>query len=213
MSSLPSPHPATQPHGIPVGHRIVARTVELDVLDGPRSLLSLLPDAADPTEICSWVRRGEGLVGWGRALELTTHGPERFSRAQAWWRDLVDAAVVRDEVRLPGTGPVAFGSVSYAAASPAGAKLVVPEVVVGARDGRCWVTTIGTESELPAPVVPRQSAPREPEGVAFADGALSPARWAGAVAQAVERITAGDLDKVVLARDLRVSADAPIDPR
>ena len=213
MSSLPTPHPARQPHGIPVGHRIVARTVELEEVEGPRSLLALLPDAADPTQICSWVRRGEGLVGWGRALELTTEGPERFSRAQAWWRDVVDAAVVRDEVGLPGTGPVAFGSVSYAAASPAGAKLVVPEVVVGARDGRYWVTTIGTESELPAPVVPRQSAPREPEGVAFADGALSPARWAGAVARAVDRITAGDLDKVVLARDLRVSADAPIDPR
>ena len=182
-------------------------------MDEPGSLLSLLPDRVDPTQVCSWVRRGEGMVGWGRALELTAHGPDRFARAQRWWREVVDGAVVRDEVRLPGTGPVAFGSVSYAASSAAGARLVVPEVVVGARDGRYWVTTVGTESALPAPVLPRQSEPREPVGVAFADGALSPARWAGAVAQAVQRITDGDLDKVVLARDLRVSADAPIDPR
>lgn len=202
MSSQPRPesHPRT----------IVARTV---AVDRPGSLLSLLPDHVDPAQVCSWVRRGEGMVGWGRALELTAHGPDRFAGAQRWWRDVVDGAVVRDEVRLPGTGPVAFGSVSYAASSPAGARLVVPEVIIGARDGRFWVTTVGTEPALPAPVLPRQSEPREPAGVAFADGALSPARWAGAVAQAVERITAGDLDKVVLARDLRVSADAPIDPR
>jgi menaquinone-specific isochorismate synthase len=206
MTSLPTPQPASRPHGSPV----VARTV---ALHDPGLLLSLLPDRADPTELSSWVRRGEGLVGWGRALEFTAHGADRFERAETWWRDVVDGAVVRNEVSLPGTGPVAFGSISYAADSPSGATLVVPEVVVGARDGRWWVTTIGTGDELPTPVVPQQSQPREPEGVAFADGALAPAEWAGAVERAVDRITGGSLDKVVLARDLRVSAEAPIDPR
>ena len=206
MTSLPTPQHASRPHGSPV----VARTV---ALHDPGMLLSLLPDRVDPTELFSWVRRGEGLVGWGRALEFTAHGPDRFARAEAWWRNVVQGAVVRNEVSLPGTGPVAFGSISYAADSPSGATLVVPEVVVGARDGQWWVTTIGTGDELPTPVVPHQSQPREPEGVAFADGALAPAAWAGAVERAVERITGGTLDKVVLARDLRVSAEAPIDPR
>src|SRR5690606_5500339 len=82
-----------------------------------------------------------------------------------------------------------------------------------ARDGRWWVTTIGTGTDLPAAVVPRQSDPVEPVGVAYADGALSPAQWAGAVRDAVRRITAGKLDKVVLARDLRVEADEAIDAR
>jgi len=204
MTSLPSP--SGQPHGIP----LVARTV---AVADPGPLLALLPDLGDPRAVASWVRRGEGMVGWGRALEFTAHGPDRFALAQQWWREVVDGAVVRDEVRRPGTGPVAFGSMAYAAGSPAGATLVVPEVIVGSRDGRWWVTTIGTESELPTAVVPRQSQPREPRGVAFADGALPPAAWAGAVERAVERITAGELDKVVLARDLEVSADRPIDPR
>ena len=129
MTSLPTPQQASRPHGSPV----VARTV---ALHDPGTLLGLLPDRVDPTELFSWVRRGEGLVGWGRALEFTAHGPDRFERAEAWWRDVVDGAVVRNEVSLPGTGPVAFGSISYAADSPAGATLVVPEVVVGARDGQ-----------------------------------------------------------------------------
>ncbi|SDP71941.1 isochorismate synthase [Pedococcus dokdonensis] len=206
MTTLPTPQQAGRHPGSPV----VARTV---ALHDPGALLGLLPDRVDPAELFSWVRRGEGLVGWGRAVEFTAHGADRFERAEAWWRDVVDGAVVRNEVSLPGTGPVAFGSVSYAADSPAGATLVVPEVVVGARDGRWWVTTIGTGDELPTPVVPQQSSPREPVGVAFADGALAPAEWAGVVGRAVDRITGGSLDKVVLARDLRVSAESPIDAR
>jgi menaquinone-specific isochorismate synthase len=47
----------------------------------------------------------------------------------------------------------------------------------------------------------------------YADGALDPATWCAAVAGAVERIGAGELAKVVLARDLLVSADLPLDPR
>jgi menaquinone-specific isochorismate synthase len=179
----------------------------------PGPLLSLLPQATDPARLTSWVRRGEGLVGWGRALEVTAHGADRFSRLEQWWREVVASAVVRDEVGLPGTGPVAFGSVSYAAESACGATLVVPEVIVGARDGRWWVTTVGTRADLPATVLPRQSAPTPPDGVAFADGALSPADWEGSVSGAVDRITGGELDKVVLARDLRVTADREIDPR
>ena len=213
MTTSPDPGLAARPLGTP----LVARTVALDPpvsSDSPATLLSLLPALDDPRDVSSWVRRGEGIVGWGRALELTTTGPHRFAEAQEWWRRVVSTAVVRDEVGVPGTGPVAFGSVSYAAESPAGATLVVPEVVVGCRDGRWWLTTIGTDASVPAPAAPSpQAAPTEPEGVTFADGALSSAEWAGRVSQAVERITAGEIDKVVLARDLRVQADKAVDPR
>ena len=106
MSTVPARE--SQPLGTPV----VARTA---ALADPGPLLSLLPDSADPTGLSSWVHRGEGMVGWGRALEVTAHGPDPVRRAGAWWRDVVTSAVVRDEVRLPGTGPVAFGSISYAA--------------------------------------------------------------------------------------------------
>jgi menaquinone-specific isochorismate synthase len=127
---------------------------------------------------------------------------------------VVATAVVRDEVAVPGTGPVAFGSMAYAAESAAGATLVVPEVIVGCRDGRWWLTTIGTKASVPAPAVPTaQEPPAEPVGVTFADGALSSAEWAGRVSEAVERITSGQIDKVVLARDLRVEAEKPVDPR
>jgi menaquinone-specific isochorismate synthase len=208
VTSSPDPGPGPAPTGLPAP--VVARTV---AIDDPGPLLALVPDVA-ATDVLSWVRGGSGLVGWGRALSFEAQGEHRFEQAQRWWRDVVAHAVVRDDVDLPGTGPVAFGSISFSADSPSGAALVVPEVLVGRRGRTWWLTTIALGGQLPPPVVPApQDAPAAPTDVAFADGALSGADWSGAVAAAVARIAAGDLDKVVLARDLVVDAQAPIDPR
>lgn len=202
--------PATE---LPASAPLVARTVALD-RGATLRLLSVLPAAADPTSLHAWIRRDEGLVGWGRAVTFRAVGADRFACAQDWWRRLAAAAVVRDEVRLPGTGPVAFGSLAYAAGSPAGGALVVPEVVVGRRGDVSWVTTIKADATMPGTVLPRsQPEPELPREVRFADGSLSAAQWELAVAEAVRRITAGELDKVVLARDLEARAEAPIDVR
>jgi len=193
------------------GASLIARTI---AVDDPGPLLSLMPPTDSPQHASAWVRRGEGLVGWGRAFSFTAHGADRFAEAEAWWQDVAGRAVVRDDVRLPGTGPVAFGSFAFADSSPAGATLVIPEVVVGHRDGRWWVTTVGVGDHLPKPSRPScTESPAAPTEVAFSDGALSGAQWSGAVAEAVEQITEGRLDKVVLARDLEADAADPVDPR
>ncbi len=211
MTSLPAGRPA---HPAPAAP-LVARTVPLDP-SLASDLIAVLPPGP-ATAPCSWVRRGEGLVGWGRAASVLAHGPDRFAELEQWWRGLVGSAVVRDEVDLPGTGPVAFGSLAYAAGSAAGSTLVVPEVVVGRRGERAWLTTVSADAAVAAvpgtAEVRARAEPRRPVDVAFADGGLSPADWAAAVATAVARITAGDLDKVVLARDLGVSTREPIDVR
>jgi len=190
---------------------LVARTV---AIDDPGALLSLLPETRYTEQVASWVRHGEGLVGWGKALTFRTSGPGRFAEAESWWRSLIDHSVVRDDLHLPGTGPVAFGSFSFAADSPAGAMLVVPEVLVGRRGSQWWMTTIGVDSHLPGSRSPEvTSSPLPPLDVTFADGALSGAQWSTVVARAVERIGAGEMDKVVLARDLVVNTSSAIDPR
>jgi len=200
--------PATPPP--PAAGQLVARTV---AIEDPGALLALLPGLA-PRQLASWVRRGEGVIGWGRALTFDASGPDRFSGAQRWWREVVSRAVVRDDVRLPGTGPVCFGSIAFADDSPEGATLVVPEVVVGRRGSKYWLTTVTVGSTLPDLTPPGPTAaPAAPREVAFADGALSGAEWAAAVGAAVTRIAGGEMDKVVLARDLEVDAADPIDPR
>jgi menaquinone-specific isochorismate synthase len=191
---------------MPAAVPLVARTTEIS---DPGPLLSLLPEQAP----LAWVRYGEGIVGWGTAAEFTSTGPDRIAAADSWWANLTSAAIVRDEVGLPGCGPVAFGSFAFDA-DPGRSTLIVPEVVVGHRDGRWWVTTTSPDGALPPiPSLPRQRPPRSPGVVAFADGALSGADWELAVADAVDRISGSELEKVVLARDLVAEASRPIDPR
>ena len=50
-------------------------------------------------------------------------------------------AVVRDEVDEPGTGLVCFGTFAFAD-EPGDSVLTVPEVVVGRRGDRTWLTTV-----------------------------------------------------------------------
>jgi menaquinone-specific isochorismate synthase len=184
---------------------LVARTV---AVPDPGPLLALLPDH----DALAWVRRGDGLVGWGQAAVVRPRGAGRFAEANAWWKAHARAAVVRDEVRQPGTGLVAFGSFAFAD-EPGSSVLVVPEVLVGRRGDTTWVTTVGTGTIASAPDVVPQEDPEPPTGVTFADGALSGAEWQSVVAEAVRRIQAGELEKVVLARDLVATAAADIDVR
>ncbi|MFP5069411.1 isochorismate synthase MenF [Pseudonocardia nantongensis] len=176
-------------------------------------LLDVLPGGAGEL---SWVRGDEGLVGWGEVARFTGSGPERFAEADRWWRSVVDGldAGSHDEVRLPGTGAVAFASFTFDGGSP-GSVLVVPRVVVGRRGDRTWITeitpadsTADTGGTLP------DTAPVRPGGrLRYADGDVPAHRYRSTVAEAVRRLRAGELDKAVLAHDLLAHADAPLDPR
>jgi menaquinone-specific isochorismate synthase len=185
---------------------LVARTVALDLPAG--ELVDLLPAEAPVT----WLRRGEGLVGWGVAAMIRTAGPTRFSDAAKWWSEIIARTEVTDEVGEPGTGPVCFGSFAFAD-EPGDSVLVLPRVVVGRRGDRAWLTTIGDVTDPLADVAPPVAAPVVAPVVSFADGALNGEEWMSVVADAVSRIGAGDLEKVVLARDLVATADEPIDVR
>ncbi len=208
-SAAPEPAAADAAAPAPAGVPLVVRTVAVDDPHDLTDLIALLPRA----EPLAWVRRGEGIVGWGAALRIDTAGAGRFADAERAWREVVAHAMVRDEVGLPGTGPVAFGSFAFSPGSPAGGVLVVPRVVVGHRGERWWVTTLSWGAVLPPPRPGRSGPATSPGAVAFADGARSAPQWAAIVADAIDRIGAGDLDKVVLARDLEARTEHPVDPR
>jgi len=167
-------------------------------------LLDLLPDREGAL---AWVHGGEGLVGWGEVARLATAGPARFRDADRWWRSFADRLSVADEVGLPGTGPVAFTSFTFADDAP-GSVMIVPRVVVGRRDGVAWITEFSHADGVHA------VRPVRPTGaVRYADGQLSVAGYRAAVAEAVRRMRAGELDKVVLAHDLLAVAERPLDAR
>jgi menaquinone-specific isochorismate synthase len=187
---------------------LVVRTV---AVDDPGPLLALLPASAGHGGT-AWVRRGDGLVGWGEAAVLRTSGPGRFADARRWWEHHARSAVVRDEVAEPGTGLVCMGSFAFAD-EPGDSVLVVPEVVVGRRGDRTWVTTISAAGITTPPTLTPHEEADAPRDVTFADGAISGTAWESVVAEAVRRINAGDLEKVVLARDLVATAAEDVDVR
>ncbi len=247
MSATPMPAPAP-PAGDPAGivgpPPLVFRTTRLDALPGgPTALLDLLPD----TRPLAWVRRGDGIVGWGESLRIESGGTRRFADAESAWAATLARAVVHDDVRLPGTGPVAFGAFAFddgdgpdaghdaghdagpgdgrdgsdAADRPGrrAGTLVVPRVIVGRRGDVSWMTTVapaGAAGTAPAGGAPSDGA-REPVtspgAVTFTDGAVAARDWPALVAEAVGRIRAGELEKVVLARDVVATTERPVDPR
>lgn len=180
-------------------------------ISDPGDLLKRLP-SDEPT---AWIRHGDGLIGWGVAAALEVRGHERFSRAQRWWSTLVANASIDDRVAMAGTGPVAFAS--FAFDPDAGTSLVtVPAVIVGRRNGQSWMTTITHEGQQGPGVgqqVPPASVPDSPDSVTWANGSRAPEDWTGAVAEAVHRIRAGELDKVVLARDVIGTVEGTLDVR
>jgi len=170
----------------------------------PGPLVRRLP----PESGLAWVRHGDGLVGWGELTRAGFSGPDRFARAAEWWQEVCTRFVVEDAVGLAGSGPVAFGSFSFAAEGTG--SLVVPRYVLGRRDGRAWLTTFGADTAAAATAA--TPPPRPPGLVRWSDG-TPVAAWRAAVAEAVARIGRGELDKVVLARDLVAMLDEPLDPR
>lgn len=219
MSPLSSADVAPEPSS----PQLVVRTTLLGTVldDDPAALLALLPRTAP----LAWVRRGDGLVAWGEVARVETTGPTRFADAEAAWASLRSRAVVRDDVDLPGTGPVAFGSFAFDEGSDQRSVLVVPRVVVGRRGRTAWITTITTSQTsagsaptlAPVPTLAHVLEDVEPVtapgAVTYSQGAVADEAWTDAVEQAVQQIRDGRLDKVVMARDVQARTEQPIDPR
>lgn len=183
---------------------IGALHVETAPLDDAGRLLPLL-DARRPL---LWLRRGEGIAGIGEAVRLEFSGPTRITDAAAAWQQLVTAATVTDPLRIPGSGLVAFGTFSFSSSSGATSVLIVPEVIVGRREGHSWITRVRREQSDPGarPVAAVATPHPTPLGaeyrISLLPGAMPPAAYREAVSSAVERIRHHELSKVVLARDL-----------
>jgi menaquinone-specific isochorismate synthase len=192
---------------LPIPSRLRVRSAPVDVTG---DLLTRVPDEVDPREVVAWLREGDGMVGWGRAAVVRTAGADRFADAEAWWDRLRAHSEVEDEVRVAGSGLVAFGSFAYSADSCDSSVLTVPRVVIGRRDGQAWVTEVVVDDEPwpaghPAEMLARTN-PRlgQLDPVVESQGTVAAQRWPEVVSRAIERIDSGAVEKVVLARDVTV---------
>lgn len=203
-------------------------TAHLEVASRPlatdRRLLDIVPPEVDPGEVVAWTHvsgdddHDEGLVGWGRAVVIRPGaGPQRFTAATQQLTALHATATVDNPVGVAGSGLVGIGSFTFADDDP-GSVLIVPRRIVGRRDGITWTTTIDpVGAPEPPPAAPNVATdntyrPRPPrDRPRYAGASHSDVDWLEAVANAVDRIRAGDLEKVVLARDVAVWSRTPFD--
>jgi len=167
-------------------------------------LLELLPDA----QPLSWVRGGDGLVGWGVHASTTVKGPNRFRDAREWWHDQLKKLAVTDSVHITGTGPILFTSFSFSPDEES--VLVIPQVIVGKRGDQSWITWFGA---MPQPNLLEQVESLDHPTYSWSNGTLTTDQWEERVAVAIHAIQSKTIDKVVLARDLNGIATKDIDPR
>lgn len=184
-------------------------------------------------------RDGFVLAGLGQAVVLEAAGPDRFAEVADRARELGRAAFAddpaEDPLRPPAAGPVFVGGFAFAddgGSSPewsglSPACLVLPELMLVRQGSEARMT-------LTAAVQPDDDADAIVEGLLAQAGELAqasmplldpdpvertrvasaapPSHYEQAVERAVERIRAGELEKVVLAREVRAHAPADHDP-
>lgn len=141
------------------------------------------------------------LLGWGERLRVDAAGPDRFATLASAFADFV--------ARHPDADPhdlVAFVTVTFSPDSQAASTLIVPRTLGRWSSGSLHLVA-DADAEIPEPSAPLDDF----EEMDLERGALTRQAFRRAVAEAVRRIDAGDLAKVVLARDLEASAPDPID--
>ena len=172
-------------------------------------------------------RGGFALAAVGERAVVTARGADRFAQVAHWCRELGRGAVTDAH------GPRFVGGFAFApdgGSTPewrsfAAAQMVLPEVLLWRQDGQAWMTlnaiVDGESAAVEDSLIGRAAALREapmplldpdPVDKAEVHSAAPPEHFEAAITRATERINAGDLHKVVLAREVRVHAPRPIDP-
>src|SRR5918912_1148770 len=136
-------------------------------------------------------RDGFALAGIGAAAEVSARGGDRFARVAADCRRLGFGALA-DEVAAPAAGPVWIGGFAFAD----------PDALLAGVEER-----LGELRPARMPLLDP-----DPAQAARVGGAAPPEHFESAVARAVERIAAGEVEKVVLASEVRVHAPRPVEP-
>jgi menaquinone-specific isochorismate synthase len=180
--------------------------VTTELLGEHPALLDIaIPELGDDA-MTSWVRGGDGMVGFGVYKSQIVKGAQRFAQARQWWREQISALEIQNNLHGTGTGPVLFTSFSFDQSEES--LLVIPKVVVAQRNGKSWITWIGGQ---PQPSLSTHHTASQP--LAFSWSGSNGDVWQERVARAVEKIRSEQLEKVVLARFISANSDRPMSER
>lgn len=141
-----------------------------------------------------FVRDGIGFAGQGIAITATAETI----------KETLQQCEVENHVGGPGTGPLAFGAIPFLKNETA--TFIIPRVVMGKReDGTAFLTTVdGANMETSSRL------PHVERNYKMRSGAVTPSDYKAAVARTTARIAKSDLRKAVIARDIFIECDTPM---
>jgi salicylate biosynthesis isochorismate synthase/menaquinone-specific isochorismate synthase len=203
-------------------------TVAVDASVDPSAVVAASRRPGEPWFVLEQPdRAASALAALGCAAALEAAGTDRFATVAREWRALAGAGAYDPLDGPAGSGPVALGGFAFApdggTAPPwrgfAPASLHVPEVALCRRgdDVRLTLTAVAAPDDAPEQLLAALEArvaelddaalplfDPDPAGEPRVVSAMPPEHYEGAVARGVERIRAGELEKVVLAREVQV---------
>ncbi len=143
-----------------------------------------------------FVRDGVGVAGSASATRVPA------TEAQAF----LDSLQVDDRVQASGSGPVLLGAIPFDSNDEH--DFILPHVsLTKSIDGRAWVTTV--DDAEPSFVTPTEP-PAAAASYSVRPG-ISVDHYLEAVKQARDAVRNGSITKAVIARDIVITASAPID--
>jgi isochorismate synthase len=215
---------------------LASATVPIDSAVDPSALAFGSRLAGDRWFCWEQPDRDFALAGVGSAVELVSRGEDRFADVARRCAEALHDRIASEPSDLPaGAGPVWTGGFAFADdggseptwSSLSPALVLMPEVAVLRSGEETFLTASvivdpGADPQRllddvrrrlaglrQAPLTPPDPHPR---GATWIAGRHPPEHYERIVADAVGRISAGGLDKVVLARELTVEAPAAHDP-
>ena len=216
--TVASPRPA----GAAVGFEAARELCAVTVMVGPELLGDIVRAGGRPGSRL-WSQGETSLLGRGEALRLAL--PAGWARPDhvSVVGEALDLIGTDDPIMAPGTGPVAMGALPF---DPGCAgHLVVPRLLVVARDGHAWATLTGPGPLAPSAAEAREAVEQELAQLRsqveedcrvqslpdrFELSAHMPhVDWKVLVARAVAEMEKGAFTKVVLARRVDVVANRP----
>ena len=173
-------------------------------------------------------QRALGTLGSVLGLPLAVGTGDPVTKLSRRWRDVVAAGALDETTGVPGSGPVAVGGLPFTPGVPLDrawsglgpAGLSVPAISLARGGAETWLTVnalVAPDDTLEALLrVIEQRLARlrvaslplfdpAPAGGTVVRSVMPPAHYEEAVARAVQRIRSGELEKIVLAREVEVT--------
>ena len=211
--------------------RLVSISITVDALD-PLAVLEAIYEPGHPHFYAEHPSEGTAIAGAETAIILETSGPDRFAQLEAFAEDAFDRTIAVGSVEASFGGPHVFVAAAFADEVEAGEVFpaitaFVPRWQV-ARAGS--VTTavanvlVAADANLDGLVERVWRAHQKFGGFSFASAPVKTSAkpsqfeiseafdFRTSVSSAIDRIGAGEFEKIVLARAIDLRADAPLHP-